>query len=162
MLEDAAKQADLYATNFEHVRAMNLEQEKLETDVLDVVGQQMTDGLSGIMAGGVKASNGDLQRLAAEGRRLSLVARLDVNKRMGRHDEAAAKSAEQQFADLKQILAQLDAVDEGQRPEWDSQERSDAPGSIPDRLQTCGEPGCRSACAGERRHAAGRRRADGR
>ena len=38
--------------------------------------------------------------LGAEGRRLSLVARLDVNKRLGRHDEAAAKAAEQQFADL--------------------------------------------------------------
>jgi methyl-accepting chemotaxis protein len=110
MLEDAAKQADLYATNFEHVRAMNLEQEKLETDVLDVVGQQTTDGLSAIMAGGIKSGNGDLQRLAAEGRRLSLVARLDVNKRLGRHDDAATKSAEQQFADLKQILAQLDVL----------------------------------------------------
>jgi len=35
LLEDAAKQADLYATNFEHVRAMNLEQAKLESDTLD-------------------------------------------------------------------------------------------------------------------------------
>jgi methyl-accepting chemotaxis protein len=110
MLEDAAKQADLYATNFEHVRAMNLEQAKLETDVLDVVGQQMTDGFSAIMAGGVKSGNGDLQRLATEGRRLTLVARLDVNKRMGRHDEAAGKSAEQLFADMKQVLAQLDVL----------------------------------------------------
>jgi methyl-accepting chemotaxis protein len=110
MLEDAAKQADLYATNFEHVRAMNVEQEKLTTDVLNVAGPQTTDGLSAIMAGGVKTSNGDLQRLASEGRRLSLTAQLNVNKRLGQHDEAAAKAAEQQFADLKQILAQLDVL----------------------------------------------------
>jgi methyl-accepting chemotaxis protein len=107
LLEDAAKQADLYATNFQHVLALNLEQAKLESGVLDVVGQQLTDGFS---TGAVQDNNTDVQRLAAEGRRLTLVARLDANKRLGRHDEAARISAEKQFADLKQVLAQLDVL----------------------------------------------------
>jgi methyl-accepting chemotaxis protein len=108
LLENAAKQAEVYSTNFQHVRAINLEQAKLEAQVLDVVGEQMTDGFGTVLAGGLKANNADLLRLAPEGRRLTLVARLDVNKRLGRHDEAAYKSAEKQFADLKQVLAQLD------------------------------------------------------
>jgi hypothetical protein len=110
LLEDAAKQADLYGNNFEHVRAINLEQAKLESDVLDAVGQQMTDALQTLVAGSVKAGNVDLQRLAAEGRRLSLVARLNVSKRLGGLDEAAGKSAEQQFTDLGSVLMQLDAA----------------------------------------------------
>jgi methyl-accepting chemotaxis protein len=110
LLEDAARQADLYAANFEHVHAMIAEEAKLETDVLDPVGQQMTDGFSEILAGAGKANDVDVQALAAEGRRLSLVARLDANKRLGRHNEAATQATEQQFTDLGQLLAKLDAA----------------------------------------------------
>lgn len=110
LLQDAAKQADLYATGFERLHAISREQEKLQTEVLDVVSEQMTDGFSTVVTGAVKAGNADLQRLAADGRRQSLMARLDVNKRLGLHDEAAARAAEQQFADLRQALAQLDAA----------------------------------------------------
>ena len=63
LLEDAAKQADLYGANFEHVRMINLEQGKLESDVLDVVGQQMTSAFDALITGAVKAGNADLQRL---------------------------------------------------------------------------------------------------
>jgi methyl-accepting chemotaxis protein len=41
------------------------------------------------------------------------MARLDVNKRLGRHDEAAAKSAEQQFDALRRTVAQLDTDTRG-------------------------------------------------
>jgi methyl-accepting chemotaxis protein len=113
LLEDAAKQAELYSASFAHVRAMNIEQAKLESDVLHVVSQQMTDAFSTILTGAIKADNGDLERLAAEGRQLSATARLDVNKRLDRREEAATKSAEQHFGDLKQILAQLDVLTKG-------------------------------------------------
>ena len=62
-----AKQAESYTANFAHVRDMNREQAKLETEVLDVVGQQMTDGFSAVLAGASKAGNTDLA--AAGGRR---------------------------------------------------------------------------------------------
>jgi methyl-accepting chemotaxis protein len=109
-LQDAAKQADAYAAGFERLHTMNLDQAKLQDDVLDAIGPQMTDGFTGVIASAGKSGNADLQVLAADGRRLSLLARLDVNKRLGRHDEDAAKSAEQEFADLKGILSQLDAA----------------------------------------------------
>jgi methyl-accepting chemotaxis protein len=60
----------------------------------------------------VKAGNTDLLPVALDARRLSLMARLDANKRLGRNDEAAAKSAEQRFADLKAIMTQLAAATE--------------------------------------------------
>ena len=112
LLENIRKQAESYIKGFETLRAKNIEQGKLETDVLDVVGQQMTDGFSTVIAAVVKASNTDLLPIAIEGRRLSLVARLDVNKRLGRHDEAAAKTAIQRFSDLKTIMTQLAAATE--------------------------------------------------
>ncbi len=113
LLEDAAKQTDTYAANFEHARAMNVEQGKLETDVLDPVGQQMTDGFTAIITGANKAGVADLLPMAIEGRRLSLIARLDVNKRLGRRDEAAAKSAAQTFDALRHTLAQIDSATKG-------------------------------------------------
>jgi methyl-accepting chemotaxis protein len=110
LLDEAAKLADLYRSNFEQLMAKNNEQAKLETEVLNVIDEQISNGFTTIVTGAVKDANADLQRLAAEGRRQSLMARLDVNKRLSRHDEAAAKSAEQQFADLRQVLAQLDTA----------------------------------------------------
>jgi methyl-accepting chemotaxis protein len=110
LLEDTAKQAVIYAGGFQHVHELNLEQLKLETEVLDVVGVQMTDGFTTLITGATKAGSADLQSMADEARRLSLVARLDVNKRLGRRDEAAAKAAEQQFASLVPVLAQLDVA----------------------------------------------------
>ena len=112
LLENIGKQAASYITGFETLHAKNLEQGKLQTGVLDVVGQQMTDGFTAVIAAVVKAGNTDLLPVALDARRLSLMARLDVNKRLGRNDEAAAKSAAQRFADLKATMTQLAAATE--------------------------------------------------
>ncbi len=110
LLEDAAKQAELYASNFEHERAMIVEQAKLENEVLDVAGRQMTDGFSVLLNGAVAHSNASLQALAAEGRRLSLMSRLDANKGLGRHDTESLKQVDAQFAGLVQVVSLLDAA----------------------------------------------------
>jgi hypothetical protein len=54
--------------------------------------------------------------IAIEVRRLSLTARLDANKRLGRHDAAAAKAAEQELTELRQGLERLDAATKGTDP----------------------------------------------
>jgi methyl-accepting chemotaxis protein len=114
MLEEIAKQAESYGANFAKLQTSQREEMKLETEVLDVVGVQMTDGLTAVIAGANKASNASLLLpLAIEGRRLSLVARLDANKRIGRHDEASAKMADQAIDDLRRTLAQLDTATKG-------------------------------------------------
>lgn len=113
LLEDIAKQAEAYTAGFEKLRADQREMKRLESEVLDVVGGQMTDGFSAVMADLNKASNAELLPVVVEGRRLSLATRLDVNKRIGRHDEAAAKAADQDFEALRRTLAQLDAATRG-------------------------------------------------
>jgi methyl-accepting chemotaxis protein len=112
LLENIAKQAAFYTTSFEHLHATKIEQGKLATEVLDIVGQQMTDGFTTLIAALVTAGNTDLLPVAVEGRRLNLLARLDVNKRLGRHDEAAAKTAEQRFSELNATMKQLDGARE--------------------------------------------------
>ena len=47
---------------------------------------------------GPRSARADVLPKAIEGRRLSLLARLDPNERLGRNDEAAGKSADQDFA----------------------------------------------------------------
>ena len=110
MLEELTKQADAYGGGFQHVHDMNTQQAKLTTDVLDPTGPQITDQFSPILAAATKQGNVEAAGLAAEGRRLSLVARIDVNKRLASHDENDAKTAEQQFAALRTVLTQLDAA----------------------------------------------------
>src|SRR6201999_685345 len=70
MLEDIARQADAYAGNFQKVQAARRDQTKLETEVLDVVGGQITDGFAAIIDSATKAGRTDLLPLALEGRRL--------------------------------------------------------------------------------------------
>ena len=155
LLEDAAKQADTYAANFERIRAMNLEQGKLEADVLDPVGQQMTDGFTAIITGANKAGIADLLPLAIEGRRLSLMARLDVNKRLGRHDEAAAKSAAQTFEDAAAHAGADRLRDQGHGCERSGSSRDETDRYLSGSLHACRQSGHRSDRTGERRHEAG-------
>jgi CHASE3 domain sensor protein len=91
LLEAVAKQAGTYAAGFDHVHAMNSEQAKLVTEVLDVVGQKMTDGFTSIIAGANEVGHADLLPPTIEGRRLSLMLRLNVNKRLGRHGDQAGR-----------------------------------------------------------------------
>jgi methyl-accepting chemotaxis protein len=113
LLQDMAKQAEAYSAVFAKVHDLNLEQAKLETGVLDVVSGQMTDGFNVMAVGATKAGNTETVALAADGRRMSLVAQLAANKRLRQSDEAAAKSAEQQFDGMRQTLAQLDTATKG-------------------------------------------------
>jgi methyl-accepting chemotaxis protein len=110
LMNDLAKQEASYTSSFVRLRALTGEQEKLETEILDVVGRQMTDAFTTIIEGATKADNRDLIPIAIEGRRLSLMVRLDANKRLGRRDQAAAQSAEQALTGLQSVLGRLNAA----------------------------------------------------
>ena len=110
LLEDIAKQANVYVANFQKVQAAKSDLKKLETEVLDVVGAQITDGFIAVADGATKAGKSDLLPMAMEGRRLSLVARLDVNKRLGRRDQAAQAATGRDFEALRRVVSQLDTV----------------------------------------------------
>jgi methyl-accepting chemotaxis protein len=109
LLEDIAKQEQSYTAGFTRARASNQEQSKVMAD-LDTVGRQMTDGFSSMLDSGAQARKPEVSALAAEGRRLGLVARLDADKRLNAHDDDAGKSVQEGLSDLRQTLARLDAA----------------------------------------------------
>ncbi len=113
MLAEISKLADTYAAGFEKLANLEHEATKLTTEVLDVAGAQLTDGFSAVIAAAGQADKNELLALTIEGRRLSLLARLEVNKRIGRQDAAADKAAEQTFNALRQQVTQLDAATKG-------------------------------------------------
>ena len=110
LLEDMAKQAEAYTAAFARLHAMNLEQGKLQREVLDAVGVTMTERFTIVAAEAVNAGAPTTAALAVEGRRQVLLARLGVNERLSKRNEKAAQSAEQQFSSLGGVLAQLDAA----------------------------------------------------
>ncbi len=113
LLESISKDAEAYIANFAHVHQLNVDQAKLETEVLDVVGQQMTDGFTTLITGARTVGNTQLLALATDGRYLSLIVRLDANKRLGRHDEAAQRAAAVVMTQLKGVAGQLGTLTAG-------------------------------------------------
>ena len=108
ILEDMAKAADGYDADFQRLHEIKAEQNKLITEELDRVGELMTDGYTALIAAGTKSGYAQVALLATEARRLSLNARLDVNKRLDRHSEQAADAADKTFVDLRRLLTGLD------------------------------------------------------
>ena len=110
LLEEMAKQEAAYDKGFQSLRAMNIEQKKLDADVLGVVGNEITDGFTVIAAEATNGGIAAVAQLAIDGRRQTLMLRLDVNRRLDRHDEAAGSSADQHFNELRPNVAMLDAA----------------------------------------------------
>jgi methyl-accepting chemotaxis protein len=113
LLESMAKQAESYTANFAHLSEMKAEQTRLETSVIDVAGQQLTDGSTSIIQAANAAGNTDLARLGVETRLLTLLSRLDANKRLGRHIESAGRSANDNLDALRHGVQSLDAATKG-------------------------------------------------
>ena len=107
LVDDLQAKVGLFSESLDKLRSNVHELGAVETGVLDTAGEQMTDGVTTTIAALIKANNDDLLPAAIEARRLSLIARLDVNKRIGRNSEAAGVTAKQDFADLKRALGQL-------------------------------------------------------
>ena len=110
LLEEIARHAVSYGAGFERIHQMNLEQHKLQAEVIDVDGPKLTVGISAVAAGAARLANTEVLMLAIDARRLILTVHFNVERRLGRHDEEAAKAAERQFADLRQDLTKLDAA----------------------------------------------------
>ena len=113
----------------------------------------MTDGSTAMSAAVVKAGNTDLFQQSSM-RAGSASWSVDAKKRLGCNDDAAAKSAEQRFAELKATMTQLAAVTEvtvllGAEVEADRYVSIGIP--------ACCRPGSRTDDHDERQHAAGRR-----
>jgi methyl-accepting chemotaxis protein len=106
-----SEQAALYRGHFDTLARMRSEQQKLTSGVLDPTGLSLRteiEQLQSWVAAKGAGSNGVI--LAGEALKHLMLARLNVNKMLARHEDAAAKGAEKAFADLKSSMAALSAT----------------------------------------------------
>jgi methyl-accepting chemotaxis protein len=107
----AAEQFEAYAKDFDKVGVLRREQDKLTKDILDPTGLKLRTEMEQLQSWAAgKANNSNTMLVAGEALKHLMLARLSVNKLLGRHDEAAAQSADKAFADMKTTMAALGAA----------------------------------------------------
>ena len=99
---ELSEQFTQYSKNFEKLVALKQEQNKLTRDILDPLGMKSRDQIEQLQAMAVsKAGNSNTMILAGEALKQLLLARLNVNKLLGRHEQSSADRAERAAAESK-------------------------------------------------------------
>lgn len=108
---ELAEQFELYRANFDKLVGLRQAQDKLVREVLDPVGSKSRADIEKLQEYAVtKAGNSNTMILAGEALKQLLLARLNVNKLLGRHEQSAADGAEKALADLKKTMAAFGAA----------------------------------------------------
>ena len=103
-------QFDIYTKDFDKLVTLKQEQNKLTREVLDPLGMKSRaeiENLQGMAAS--KADNSNAVILAGEALKQLLLARLNVNKLLGRHEQSSAEGAEKALAALKTAMTAFGA-----------------------------------------------------
>jgi methyl-accepting chemotaxis protein len=103
-IEEISRSFSAYLKAFDTVVAQKREQAKLASGELDPSGQKLTADFEELQA---RWSSG--AALIGDGTKQVLLARLNSNKLIGRHDPSAAAAAEKAFNELKPLLARLES-----------------------------------------------------
>jgi methyl-accepting chemotaxis protein len=98
---------------FEKMAALRQEQAKTISEVLDPSGAKLLHDFEELQTAAAKTGNSNALTLAGEGLKQVMLARLNVNKVLARHDQASADAATKAFADLKQVMTGLDGATKG-------------------------------------------------
>ncbi len=109
-MAEIGKQVDSYKKSFEKMVVLRQEEAKAIKEVLDPAGLKLLTDFQDLQAAAAKAGNSNAAVLAGEGTVLLMLARLNVNKLLARHDNALAEAATKAFADLKQVTTALDGA----------------------------------------------------
>lgn len=96
-----------YLQDFDKVTALTREQIKLEQESLDPLGLTQRQRFEELIAAATEASDASLTALTNQALQQFMIARLDVNKLLGRHEAAAGQNAEKDFATLSGMLQAL-------------------------------------------------------
>jgi methyl-accepting chemotaxis protein len=108
---EVGEQFEHYGKDFDKLVALKQEQNKLTKEVLDPLGAKSRSEIEGLQAVIVdKSGNANNMILAGEVLKQLLLARLDVNKLLGRHDQSSADGAEKALASLKIAMTALGAA----------------------------------------------------
>ncbi|HVQ67691.1 MAG TPA: methyl-accepting chemotaxis protein [Bradyrhizobium sp.] len=104
------QQFEVYAKDFDKLVTLKQEQNKLTKDVLDPLGLKSRAEIEELQAiAATKAGNSNTMILAGEALKQLLLARLNVNKLLGRHDQSSAEGAEKALAELKVAMTAFGA-----------------------------------------------------
>jgi len=109
-MKQVSEQFGTYGKDFDRLVVVRREQLKDTKEVLDPSGSKLLAAFEGLQGTAGKSGNSNMLILAGEGLKFAMLARLNVNKLLGRHDEAAAQGADKAFADLKSVMDGLDGV----------------------------------------------------
>jgi methyl-accepting chemotaxis protein len=106
---ELGEQFEHYGRDFDKLVALKQEQNNLTKEVLDPLGAKSRSEIEGLQAMIVDKS-GNTMILAGDALKQLLLARLDVNKLLGRHDQSSAEGAEKALASLKIAMTALGAA----------------------------------------------------
>jgi len=94
-MADLGGQFEKYSKDFDKLIALKQEQNKLTKEVIDPLGMKSRREIEELQAMAVgKAGNANNMILAGEALKQLLLARLNVNKLLGRHEQSSAEGAE--------------------------------------------------------------------
>jgi methyl-accepting chemotaxis protein len=99
----------LYAKNFDKLATLKQEQNKLTREVLDPLGTKTLAMIEELQTMAVRSGNPNSATLGGEAVKQLLLARLNVNKLLGRHEQSAAQAAEAALTALKKAMAAFSA-----------------------------------------------------
>jgi len=98
---------DAYVRNFDKASEMRREQDKLTREILDPAGALLVTEIEQLQAWAAKAGNAGASAAADEAFRHLMLARLNANKVLARHDQVAADGADKSFAAFKTAMTTL-------------------------------------------------------
>jgi methyl-accepting chemotaxis protein len=104
-MAEISEQFAQYAKNFDKLVVLKQEQNKLTREVLDPLGSKTLAMIEELQALAVKAGNPNNAALGGEAIKQLLLARLNVNKLLGRHEQSSAQAAESALAALKKAMS---------------------------------------------------------
>ncbi len=112
-MAEVAKQATTWKQAFEKMVSLRQEESRIIKDVLDPSGIKLRADFEELQAAAARTGNSNMLTLAGEGLKQVMMARLNVNKVLARHDQASADAAAKAFADLKLVMNGLDGATKG-------------------------------------------------
>ena len=112
-LEEISTQYEDYRKGVERVFVLKRDLDKLTSETLDPSGREATDQLLKVTDVADKAGNAAVAGLARQTLQALMQVRLNVNKVIGRRDDAAAQQADQYLVALSNAVGELDKMVQG-------------------------------------------------
>ena len=107
---ELGEQFERYGKGFDSLVALKQEQNKLIREVLDPLGLKSRTEIEELQARVSKSGNAETVSQAGEALKQLLLARLNVNKQLGRHEQSSADGAENALASLKTAMTAVGAA----------------------------------------------------